>query len=73
MVLSCLKMGYSQLTTKSVLPSPGEDLWRTVAEVLRCERVARKSVVKNDGFRTPQVEMLLGEDGWVTHIDNGIR
>ena len=51
----------------------GDTLWTTVADVLKCRKVARKSNVKDDGFRTPQVELLLGGSSWITHIDNGIR
>lgn len=51
----------------------GEALWITVAEAVKCKKVARKSAVKDDGFRTPQVELLLGNTGWVTHIDNNIK
>ena len=51
----------------------GHTLWITVADVLKCRKVARKSSVKDDGFRTPQVELLLGDSSWTTHIDNGIR
>ena len=30
-------------------------------------------VVSRDGYRTPQVVLLYGDDGWVEHVDNGIR
>ncbi|KAK3605529.1 hypothetical protein CHS0354_013152 [Potamilus streckersoni] len=53
--------------------SIGEELWHVVTSCLKCHRVARKSAISSDGFRTPQVSLLLGEDGWVEHIDNGIR
>lgn len=51
----------------------GDTLWTTVADVLKCRKVARKSFVKDDGFRTPQVELLVGDSSWITHVDNGIR
>ena len=44
-----------------------------MAESLRVKRVAKENKIKNDGFRTPNVEMLLGEDPWVLTIDNGIK
>jgi tRNA wybutosine-synthesizing protein 2 len=28
--------------------------------------------VKSDGFRSPQVEILKGDNGWVEHKENGI-
>ncbi|XP_013389560.1 tRNA wybutosine-synthesizing protein 2 homolog [Lingula anatina] len=51
----------------------GPQLWETVARILGAKRLAKKSVISQDGFRTPQVELLLGKDGWVTHIDNQIK
>ncbi|ELU07407.1 hypothetical protein CAPTEDRAFT_223268 [Capitella teleta] len=47
--------------------------WALVTEHLKCNRVARKSVVKNDKFRTPQVELVVGENGWIQQIDNHIK
>lgn len=49
------------------------ELWRTVAKSLGVTRLAKKSAICRDGFRTPKVTMLLGENGWVTHTDNGIK
>ncbi|GBN66174.1 tRNA wybutosine-synthesizing protein 2 [Araneus ventricosus] len=51
----------------------GERLWDIVAEALRCQRVARKYSINNDDYRSPQVEILKGSDGWVLHIDNKIK
>ncbi|KAJ8048084.1 tRNA wybutosine-synthesizing protein 2-like [Holothuria leucospilota] len=51
----------------------GESLWEVVAEALCCKRLAKKNRVQCDDFRTPAVEMLLGDNSWVEHIDNGIR
>ncbi|NWV73908.1 TYW2 protein, partial [Dasyornis broadbenti] len=51
----------------------GLALWETVASALGAQRVARKGRVMPDGMRTPSVTLLLGQDGWVEHVDNGIR
>ncbi|XP_054706976.1 tRNA wybutosine-synthesizing protein 2 homolog [Uloborus diversus] len=51
----------------------GDKLWDIVAEALNANRVARKSTIQNDDFRSPRVELLKGEDSWVTHIDNKIK
>ncbi|NWY14248.1 TYW2 protein, partial [Aphelocoma coerulescens] len=51
----------------------GSALWETVASALGARRVARKGRVMPDGLRTPSVTLLLGQDGWVEHVDNGIR
>ncbi|XP_069049896.1 tRNA wybutosine-synthesizing protein 2 homolog [Lepisosteus oculatus] len=49
------------------------ELWGTVALALGGKRLARMGRVSADSFRSPAVTLLLGEDSWVTHVDNGIR
>ncbi|KAJ7310523.1 hypothetical protein JRQ81_007445 [Phrynocephalus forsythii] len=51
----------------------GSDLWKVVAGALGAQRLAKQGCVQPDRFRTPTVTLLLGEDGWVEHVDNGIR
>ncbi|NXF59219.1 TYW2 protein, partial [Ciccaba nigrolineata] len=51
----------------------GPALWETVASALGAQRVARRGRVLPDGIRSPSVTLLLGQDGWVEHVDNGIR
>ncbi|NXX99159.1 TYW2 protein, partial [Centropus bengalensis] len=51
----------------------GPVLWETVASALGARRVARRGRVLPDGMRSPSVTLLLGQDGWVEHVDNGIR
>ena len=52
----------------------GDELWQSVAAAVGCLRVARKiSAITPDEFRSPNVMLLLGNDAWVEHIDNGIR
>ncbi|NXH41530.1 TYW2 protein, partial [Dicaeum eximium] len=51
----------------------GSALWDTVASALGARRVARRGRVMPDGMRTPSVTLLLGQHGWVEHVDNGIR
>ncbi|XP_067118367.1 tRNA wybutosine-synthesizing protein 2 homolog [Centruroides vittatus] len=49
------------------------NLWETVANILKCKKVARKNSIKPDNFRSPRVELLLGKDGWITCQENGIK
>lgn len=49
------------------------ELWETVASALGVQRLARRGRVLPDGTRTPSVTLLLGDHGWVEHVDNGIR
>ncbi|XP_022096508.1 tRNA wybutosine-synthesizing protein 2 homolog [Acanthaster planci] len=49
------------------------NLWQEVATALGGQRVARKGRVRQDEFRSPRVELLLGNHGWVEHRDNGLR
>ncbi|NXF44469.1 TYW2 protein, partial [Oceanites oceanicus] len=51
----------------------GPALWETVASALGARRLARRGRVLPDGMRSPSVTLLLGQDGWVEHVDNGIR
>ncbi|NXP49240.1 TYW2 protein, partial [Heliornis fulica] len=51
----------------------GPELWETVASALGARRLARQGRVLPDGMRSPSVTLLLGQDGWVEHVDNGIR
>ncbi|XP_077588284.1 tRNA wybutosine-synthesizing protein 2 homolog [Stigmatopora nigra] len=49
-----------------------DGLWQTVAKSLGAKRLARMSRISNNGFRAPQVTILLGDHSWVKHVDNGI-
>uniref|UniRef100_UPI00398E8DDC tRNA wybutosine-synthesizing protein 2 homolog isoform X2 n=1 Tax=Pristiophorus japonicus TaxID=55135 RepID=UPI00398E8DDC len=49
------------------------EVWQAVADALGVKRIAKTGRVSADGFRTPRVTLLLGDDAWVHHIDNGIR
>ncbi|KAM8952848.1 tRNA wybutosine-synthesizing protein 2 homolog [Pelodytes ibericus] len=51
----------------------GPELWVSVASSLSAERLAKEGHILDDGVRSPTVTMLLGDSGWVEHIDNGIR
>ena len=48
-------------------------LWQSIAESLKCSRIALSQRIAPDGFRTPQVQIVLGEHGWVEHRDNGVK
>ena len=48
------------------------DLWQVCCNVLKAKRIARIGYIHNNGFRTPNCELLYGIDGWVSHNDNGI-
>ena len=43
-----------------------------VAEALNANRIGRQQPIADDQMRTSQVEMLLGENGWVEVKDNGL-
>ncbi|CAM5165806.1 unnamed protein product [Natator depressus] len=51
----------------------GPELWETVASALGARRIAKQGRISPDGVRSPTVTLLLGQDGWVEHVDNGIR
>ncbi|KAM6426862.1 tRNA wybutosine-synthesizing protein 2 homolog [Liasis olivaceus] len=51
----------------------GQELWQVVAGALGARRLAKRGRVQADLFRSPAVTLLLGQDGWVEQVDNGIR
>ncbi|CAH2315690.1 tRNA wybutosine-synthesizing 2 homolog [Pelobates cultripes] len=51
----------------------GPELWINVASSLGVRRLAKEGCIQDDGVRSPTVTLLLGDSGWVEHIDNGIR
>ncbi|VDM37445.1 unnamed protein product [Toxocara canis] len=51
----------------------GRRLWQLTAQSLKAERLGRKRIIEGDEFHTPHVDLLYGKDGWVEHIDNGVK
>jgi len=51
----------------------GDDLWITTARVLGGKRLGKKSAIVDNDYRSPKVALLWGENGWVSHVDNGIN
>jgi len=52
----------------------GSSLWIVVADALGTQRLGKKSKIpKEDLLRRPRVRLLLGDNGWVSHVDNGIK
>ncbi|XP_068180958.1 tRNA wybutosine-synthesizing protein 2 homolog [Antennarius striatus] len=49
-----------------------QQLWSVVAKVFGAKRLAKMSQISRNGFRSPAVTMLYGENSWVRHVDNGI-
>ncbi|GAA0158468.1 RNA methyltransferase [Lithospermum erythrorhizon] len=48
------------------------ELWPIVARALGTRRLARQGRVATTGTRDSTLEMLVGDDGWVEHRENGI-
>lgn len=53
--------------------SSSSGFWSAVAMALNCKRLARDAEVLPNEYRSSGAEMLLGEDPWVDHVDNGIK
>jgi len=53
--------------------SVGEELWPLIAKSLGAQRLARQGKIMPNGTRDSTLELLLGDNGWVTHHENGIR
>ena len=53
---------------------PGiNDILAIVAESLQVKRLAKENIIKSDDYRSPNVQMLMGESSWVETIDNGVK
>ncbi|ONM57712.1 tRNA wybutosine-synthesizing protein 2/3/4 [Zea mays] len=52
--------------------SVSEELWPLVAKSLGAQRLARQGKIMPNGTRDSTLELLLGDNGWVTHYENGI-
>ncbi|KAK6123931.1 hypothetical protein DH2020_042328 [Rehmannia glutinosa] len=52
--------------------SIGEELWPLVARSLGTHRLARQGRIAQTGTRDSKLEILVGDDGWVDHRENGI-
>ncbi|GFP91985.1 tRNA wybutosine-synthesizing protein 2/3/4, partial [Phtheirospermum japonicum] len=49
-----------------------EELWPLVARSLGTQRLARQGRIAQTGTRDSKLEILVGNDGWVDHRENGI-
>ncbi|XP_028059424.1 protease Do-like 7 [Camellia sinensis] len=52
--------------------SVGAELWPIVAKSLGAQRLARQGRVAPTGTRDSSLEILVGDNGWVDHWENGI-
>lgn len=50
----------------------GSELWSAVAQTLGARRLARQGRVASTGTRDSRLEILVGDNGWVEHRENGI-
>ncbi|XP_009607250.1 tRNA wybutosine-synthesizing protein 2/3/4 [Nicotiana tomentosiformis] len=50
----------------------GQELWFIVAKSLGAHRLARQGRIAPTGTRDSTLEILVGDDGWVNHRENGI-
>ena len=48
------------------------EFWTALGHILKAQRLAKKSVISDDDFRSPKITMLLGSDTWATKKENGI-
>lgn len=58
--------------TDPIWDSMGDELWPIVAKSLGTQRLARQGRILPTGTRDSTLEILVGDDSWVTHQENGI-
>ncbi|XP_071697573.1 tRNA wybutosine-synthesizing protein 2/3/4-like isoform X2 [Rutidosis leptorrhynchoides] len=56
----------------SAWDSLGNKLWLAVAESLGASRLARQGRISSNGTRDSGLEILVGDNGWVDHRENGV-
>ncbi|KAF1887173.1 hypothetical protein Lal_00040770 [Lupinus albus] len=56
----------------SMWDSIAEDLWPIVAKSLKAHRLAHQGPVAATGTRDSTLQILVGDNGWVNHRENGI-
>ncbi|CAI9087185.1 OLC1v1021196C3 [Oldenlandia corymbosa var. corymbosa] len=49
-----------------------KDLWPVVAQSIGASRLARQGPIASTGTRDSTLEILVGDNGWVEHRENGI-
>tara|TARA_B100000767_G_scaffold101716_1_gene97676 strand:+ start:5069 stop:6241 length:1173 start_codon:yes stop_codon:yes gene_type:complete len=49
------------------------NLWYSICDSLKVNRLGRQQPISNDLMRTSQVELLIGDQGWVELIDYGVH
>ncbi|KAL2339187.1 hypothetical protein Fmac_013633 [Flemingia macrophylla] len=56
----------------SMWDSIAEELWPIVAKCLKAHRLARQGPVAATGTRDSTLQILVGNNGWVNHRENGM-
>ncbi|XP_071440234.1 tRNA wybutosine-synthesizing protein 2 homolog [Hetaerina americana] len=57
----------------TVWKTAGDSLWQVICKALKVKRLGRMFRIKPDGFRSPRVEMIYGDNSWVNVIDGHVR
>ncbi|KAL6197629.1 hypothetical protein ACLB2K_033235 [Fragaria x ananassa] len=52
--------------------SIAEELWPVIAKSVNAARLSRQGRVASNGTRDSTLEILIGDNGWVDHCENGI-
>ena len=50
-----------------------ELIWKTIADLFKVTRIGKENRVNTDGFRTPNLTLLYGNDPVVVVNNNGIK
>eukprot|EP00795_Rhopilema_esculentum_P012873 gene12873-3622_t len=49
------------------------ELWCIFCKVLKIKRIAKHCIISDNEFRSSKIQMLYGEDGWITRKENSIQ
>ena len=65
------KEAFTQPVWKEIIAG-NNDFFKQIAQVLQAQRVGRQHPIADDTIRSSQMELLLGDSGWVEVKDNGL-
>ena len=61
------------ITMKAITEGTTSSLLNAITVALNCRRLGIGRSITCDSYRSSGASLLLGDDGWVEHVDNGVR
>lgn len=59
--------------SSNIWQKQGESFWLGICQIFKCKRLGLKTKITDDGFRTPNVKIIIGNDPWILYTDNSVK